>query len=229
MRHRTHQVIALVLVVLAPGFDLWAQEAEHGRTPAPVMSYRGAAWLERPEREAEERPGRVIHEMQLENGDVVVDMGCGTGYYARRIAPHVAPDGKVIGVDIQPEMLELMMQYCEEEGVTNVEPRLGTTTDPKLEPESADWIIMVDVYHEFQQPEPMLEEIRQALKDDGKVALLEYRLEGDSAAHIKPDHRMSIPQVLKEWNAGGFELINLIEYLPSQHYFIFVKDPDRES
>ena len=227
---QTRLLVATVLAAMAVSSGIPAQQPEpyFGRMPAPVMSYRGAPWLERPEREAEEQPARVVHAMQLENGDVVVDMGCGTGYYARRIAQAVGPDGKVIGVDIQQEMLDKMMEFAEAEGISNIEPVLGGVDDPKLDPESADWIILVDVYHEFAQPEPMLEAMWKALKPDGKVALLEYREEGHTAAHIKPDHRMSTRQVLKEWNHAGFELVDLMEFLPSQHFFVFQRDPDRE-
>lgn len=208
----------------------WSQALEpyFGRTPAPVMSYRGAPWLEREERDAEEQPWRVIQAMNLKKGDVVVDMGCGTGYYARRIAQVVGAEGKVIGVDIQPEMLEKMMEYANAEGITNIEPVLGDVDDPKLQPDSVDWIILVDVYHEFADPEPMLEAMWKSLKPTGKIALLEYREEGDTAAHIKPDHRMSTRQVLKEWNHAGFELVDLMQFLPSQHFFVFQRDPDRE-
>lgn len=222
--------VSALAAMLLIGAGAWAQELEpyFGRTPAPVMSYRGAPWLERSERDAEEQPARVIQAMELSAGDVVVDMGCGTGYYARKIAPLVGPEGKVIGVDIQQEMLDQMMELAKAEGIANIVPVLGGVDDPKLEPESADWIILVDVYHEFAKPGPMLAAMLKALKPGGKIALLEYRDEGDSAAHIKPEHRMSTRQVLTEWNAAGFELVDLMEFLPSQHFFVFQHDPDRE-
>jgi predicted methyltransferase len=219
-----------LLILLATAFAVGAQEEEAPpeRVPAAVMSYHGAEWLERPSREKEERPYDVLKAMELKNGDVVADIGCGTGYFGRKIAKQVAPDGKVYGVDIQPEFIEMLKEFCEKEGITNVVPVLGEVDDPKLPEGELDWIILVDVYHEFQEPEPMLAKMREALKPDGKVALLEYRLFGDSAAHIKIDHRMSVKQVLAEWNPAGFELIDLQEHLPSQHFFIFGKDPDRE-
>lgn len=189
------------------------------------MSYRGAAWLERPERDEEERPHEVIERMNLQAGGVVADIGCGTGYYARMIAKEVGNSGKVYGVDVQPEMLEYLKEYCAKEGITNVVPVLGETADPKLPEASCDWMILADVYHEFQNPQSMLEAMGKSLKPDGKIALLEYRLEGDSAAHIKEDHRMSVEQVLAEWEPAGLELIERYEFLPSQHFFIFRKAP----
>jgi ubiquinone/menaquinone biosynthesis C-methylase UbiE len=189
------------------------------------MSFRGADWLEREDRDAEQQPDKVIEAMGLEAGDAVADIGVGTGYFARRMAKIVGPTGKVYGVDVQPEMLDLLKQYSAEEGLENVVPVLGADDDPKLEKESLDWILLVDTYHEFQAPEKMLAKMREALKSGGKIALIEYRLLGDSATHIKEDHRMSVEQVLREWHPAGFELVNLLEFLPTQHYFIFQKDP----
>jgi ubiquinone/menaquinone biosynthesis C-methylase UbiE len=193
------------------------------RRPADVMSWRGAAWLEREDRNEQERPDEVIRTMGLSDGDVVADIGCGTGFFARPMARAVAPSGKVYGVDIQPEMLDFLKKIAENQGLSNIEPVLGESGDPKLPSESVDWILLVDAYHEFQQPKAMLAKMREALKPDGKIALLEYRLEGDSAAHIKLDHRMSPEQVMREWQPAGFRLVAQHEFLPTQHFFIFEK------
>ena len=174
----TPLALALVPALLLQGAA--APPAE--RKPAKVMTFHGAAWLEREDREAEQRPAEVIRAMGLKGGEVVVDLGCGTGWFARRLAKVVGPRGKVYAVDIQPEMLELLRGYLAKEEIANVEPVLGTESDTKLDPGSVDWILMVDVYHEFQQPKAMLEAIRRSLKPKGKVALVEYRLEGTSAA-----------------------------------------------
>ncbi len=185
------------------------------------MTFHGASWLERATREAEERPGEIFRAMRLKDGDVVADLGCGTGWYARRMAAQVGPRGRVYAVDIQPEMLDLLRGYLKTEGVLGVTPVLGTETDPRLEPGLLDWLLMVDVYHEFQQPKPMLEAIRRSLKPGGKVALVEYRLEGQSASHIRLEHRMSKAQVLAEWLPAGFRLVKKMDFLPTQHLFIF--------
>ena len=200
-------------------------QPESTRQPAEVMSHLGAPWLEREGRDAEQQPDKVIAVMGLKPGDVVADIGAGTGYFARRMAPVVGPEGKVYGQEIQPEMLALLEEYAAREGLQNIETVLGTETELRLPPNSLDWAILVDVYHEFQQPEPMLASIREALKPTGKVALIEYRLAGDTAAHIKADHRMSVAQVLKEWIPAGFELLELHEFLPTQHFFVFGKTP----
>jgi len=190
------------------------------RTPASVMSASGASWLEREGREEEQRPAEIFRTMGLKDGDVVADLGCGTGWFARRMARSVAPRGTVYAVDIQPEMLDLLRGYVAAEGAKGVVPVLGTETDPRLPPASLDWILMVDVYHEFQKPQAMLEAIRRSLKPTGKVALVEYRLEGETASHIRREHRMSVEQVLGEWLPAGFRLVARHEFLPVQHLFV---------
>ena len=192
------------------------------REPANVLSWRGGAdWLEREGRAELERPEIVIKAMNLRDGDVVADIGAGTGFYSRRLARAVAPTGKVYAEDIQPEMLERLKKIVADEGIPNIIPVLGTETDPNLPKGTMDWILLVDVYHEFQDPQPMLAKIRESLKPNGRVALVEYRAEGDTAAHISPAHRMSVEQVLAEWTPAGFTLEQTIEDLPTQHLFIF--------
>ena len=185
------------------------------------MSFLGAQWLERAGRVAEEQPAEVLAAMGLEPGDVVADVGCGSGYYARRIARRVQPGGRVYCVDIQPEMLEIMQQRAAAEDVTGIEPILSTATDPRLAAGAIDWIIIADVYHEMSDPEPMLARMRESLAPGGQIALLEYRVEDGTGDHVKADHTMSVRQVLSEWHAAGFELVRLHDFLPGQHLFFF--------
>ena len=197
------------------------ERAARHRVPAEFMSYLGADWLERPERVEQEQPERVLDTMGLRPGDVVADVGCGSGYYARRMARRVQPGGTVYCEDIQPEMLDIMRQRTADERVTGIEAVLGTPTDPKLPAGVVDWVIIADVYHEMSDPEPMLAGIRRALSPRGRVALLEYRVEDGTGDQIKADHTMSVRQVLMEWQAAGFELVALHDFLPSQHLFFF--------
>lgn len=192
-----------------------------GRRIAGVMTYQGAPWLERADRESEENPAALLAALPLRPGATVADLGCGSGYYARRLAALVGPSGHVRCVDIQAEMLEIAARLATEARITNIENVLSTPTDPRLGAGTLDLILLVDVYHELQRPEPMLEAMRQALTPSGVVALVEFRLEGDSASHIKTEHRMSKDQVLAEWLPAGFELAELIETLPTQHLFLF--------
>jgi ubiquinone/menaquinone biosynthesis C-methylase UbiE len=192
------------------------------RKPAKVMSAEGggADWLEREGRAELEKPDVTIAAMNLHDGDRVADIGAGTGFYSRRLARAVAPSGKVYANDIQPEMLERLKELAAKEGITNIVPVLGTEADLNLPAKTFDWVLLVDVYHEFQRPDAMLEKIREALKPNGRVALVEYRLEGSSASHISLEHRMSVEQVTAEWTAAGFLLERTVEDLPSQHLFI---------
>lgn len=232
-RRRFHLPALAVLLVLSlsgvlggacspsPAVDKKAPKAPP-RQPANVLPYEGGAdWLEREGREELERPEIVLQAMRLRDGDVVADIGAGTGFYARRIAHLVAPSGKVYANDIQPGMLERLKESSAKEGITNIVPVLGTDSDPNLPAGQMDWVLLVDVYHELQKPEPMLARIRESLKPGGRVALVEYRAEGETASHISPSHRMSVEQVLAEWLPAGFELVERIDTLPSQHLFIF--------
>jgi imidazolonepropionase-like amidohydrolase/precorrin-6B methylase 2 len=229
------EAFAAIDRVLVGGRDVSSKR----RTPAEPMSYRGALWLEREEREDEERPDLVLGAMALEPGHVVADIGAGrlrpasaslaearraeagSGFYTRRLAKLVAPGGKVYAVDVQPEMLQLLEELAREAGVTGIETVVGAPDDPRLPRASVDWVLLADVYHEVAEPEAMLARIRQSLAPGGKVALVEYRVEDGSGDHIKADHAMSVRQVLAEWRPAGFELVALHELLPTQHLFVF--------
>jgi predicted methyltransferase len=191
------------------------------RVPANVMPWEKAEWLEREGRPETEKPELVIAAMDLKPGMTVAEIGAGTGFFSRRIARAVGPKGKVYAEDIQPQMLDLLKQRAAKEGIGNILPVLGTETDPKLSAHAIDRVLLVDVYHEFQKPEPMLAAIRDCLAPGGTVILVEYRLEGDTASYINIKHRMSVEQVLPEWTAAGFTLVRRSEVLPSQHIFIF--------
>ena len=197
-----------------------AERAERHRVPADFMSFRGAEWLERAERVDEERPDLVLDAMGLEPGDVVADVGCGSGYYARRVAGRVAPGGRVYCVDIQPEMLDIMRELADRDGVTGIVPVRSEPDDLGLPAGAVDWIVLADVYHEMSDYEAMLAGMRAALAPGGRVALLEYRIEDGTGDNLKADHAMSVRQVLAEWLPAGFALVDLHEFLPGQHLFI---------
>jgi ubiquinone/menaquinone biosynthesis C-methylase UbiE len=197
-----------------------------GREIAHFMSHLGADWLERPEREAEEKPQAIVDNMGLRPTDVVADIGAGTGYLTFRMAPKV-PRGKVLAVDIQQEMLDRLVESAKKQGVTNVEPVLGTRSDPKLPKEAVDAVLMVDAYHEFDQPREMMEAIVAALKPGGRVVLVEYRAE-DPKVHIKPLHKMTQAQAIREMQAVGLTHVQTKDMLPQQHLMIFQKPGEKE-
>ncbi len=186
------------------------------------MGAAGADWLERSERESEENPSRAIELLNFSQGMTVADIGAGSGYYALRIAQIVGPTGKVYATDIQPEMLSLLKKRMRQKNVSNVEAILGTEKDPKLPPKSCDLILLVDVYHEFSQPQEMLLKLKESLKDNGRLVLLEFRKE-DPYVPIRPEHKMSVKEAKIEVEAEGFVFEQVIEELPWQHILIFKK------
>lgn len=194
-----------------------------GRNIAHVMGHQAAGWLERPEREKEEKPKLLIKLLELKPGMVVADIGAGSGYHTRRMAKAVGPDGKVFAVDIQPEMLLILTDKLTSEGITNVVPVLGKIDDPNLPDDSVDLVLMVDVYHEFSHPYEMLEGITRSLKTGGRVAFVEYRRE-DKWIPIKPHHKMTKAQVKNEMTAQSLKWTRSVSNkLPWQHLIVFEK------
>jgi SAM-dependent methyltransferase len=192
-----------------------------GREISHVMGHLGAGWLERPTREREERTDLFVERLPLQPNYVVADIGAGTGYFSFRIAPRV-PGGRVLAVDIQPEMLDIVTQRRRELGIGNVEPVLGTITDPGLAPGSVDLIFLVDAYHEFSHPREMGGAMFRALKPGGTLVLLEYRGE-DPLVPIKELHKMSEAQVRLEMGSHGFRWVRTESFLPQQHFLVFQK------
>jgi precorrin-6B methylase 2 len=190
-----------------------------GREIAKTTGPETAPWQERPSREAEQRPGVLVANLGVEPDDVVADIGAGTGYHAFRIAP-LLPQGKVIAVEIDPEWIAMIKEKAREKGVTNVETVLGTPTDPRLAPESVDLVLMVDVYHEFSHPVEMMEAIKKAVKPDGGIILVEYRLE-DPNVKVMKIHKMTQHQVKREMRAAGLEWVETKDVLPQQHVMSF--------
>ena len=193
-----------------------------GRHIAPVMGAGGADWLVRPEREAEEAPGAALDVIGISRGAVVADVGAGVGYFTWRLAERVGPTGKVYATDIQPAMLDELLSNMAARHITNVEAVHGAEDDPKLPAGGIDLVLLVDVYHEFSQPQKMLRGIRKSLKPDGRLVLLEYRKE-DPDVPIRPEHKMSAAEVQAEVEPEGFRFEKNLSVLPRQHILIFRK------
>lgn len=232
--HPKHPVVTLLICLLltaTPASTLPGSDSDgspqgppryKGRIIAPVMSAAGADWLNRPERETTEMPDRLLDALQIEPGMTVADVGAGIGYFSWRIAGRVGPEGRVLAVEIQPEMLERLGVEMKKRDIRNVRSILGTPVDPMLPAKSVDLALMVDVYHEFRHPEAMVARIRQSLKEDGRMVLVEYRGE-DPTVPIRPEHKMTVKQVLLEILPMGFRLQSRLDFLPWQHVFVFVK------
>ena len=211
------------LLLLASLF--WAQGVHPitGRKYAGVMSADGASWLTRPERETEEEPDKALAAIEIAKGATVADIGAGSGYMTWRMAEIVGPTGKVYANDIQQKMLDLLKKNVEQHKLTNVETVLGTVDDPRLPAGAIDLVVLVDVYHEFSEPQKMLRRIRESLKPDGRLVLLEYRGE-DPSVPIRPEHKMTVAQVKAELEPEGYRMDRVLESIPRQHILIFVKD-----
>lgn len=191
------------------------------REIAQFMGHQGAGWLERPSRTLEEQPDTVIAALNLATDSVVADIGAGTGYFSFRLAQQV-PQGKVLAVDIQPEMLEIINFLKQENQINNVEPVLGSETDPHLPDHSVDLALMVDAYHEFAFPKEMMQALIKALKPGGQVVLVEYRGENPFLP-IKRLHKMSQRQIKKEMHAVGLSWQTTENFLSQQHLMVFKK------
>lgn len=227
--------LLFTLLLIAPSSPfLLAQDAQPsefppalkgymGREIAQTMHYLGAEWLTRDSREKEERASLMLDNLGLKLGMTVCDMGCGNGYHTIRMARLVGPEGKVLGVDIQREMLQFLSERAEKEGVQNIEPIHGSAIDPHLPEGKVDLILCADVYHEFSHPEQMLAAMRKSLAPGGLLVLLEFRAE-DPKVPIKPLHKMSKKQINKEMTANGFKLVKEFDELPWQHMMFFARD-----
>lgn len=215
------RVICLLLSLYGAGV---AQQVHPvtGRRIAQVMGVGGADWLVRSERETEEAPDAALDAIGIPRGATVADVGAGVGYFTWRLAERVGPSGKVYANDIQQAMLEKLRGNMEARHLTNVQTVLGAEDDPKLPAGAVDVILLVDVYHEFSEPQKMLQKMRQALKPDGRLVLLEYRKE-DPSIPIRPEHKMSADEVRAELQPEGFRFEKNLTTLPRQHILIFRK------
>ncbi|CAN5430872.1 class I SAM-dependent methyltransferase [soil metagenome] len=221
---------AVMAVATVLGWAVWQSGAADpeggrteymGRTIAQTMHWTGASWLLRETREKEENASKMLDELGVEPGMTVADIGAGNGYHALKLAKMVGAAGKVIANDIQPEMLEMLEKRAGARGLADrIETVLGEFNDPKLVPESADIVMMVDVYHELSYPEDMLAGIRKALRPGGRLVLLEFRAE-DPEVPIKELHKMSKEQVDRELEANGFRRVSAFDGLPWQHMLFY--------
>jgi len=227
----------LVTVFLVPTADAQVKRKDvpspvsnvyMGRRIAPTMGVGGALWLIRKNRQQEEDCETLLRELRLKPGMTVCDMGCGNGFYALKMADIIGVKGSVLAVDIQPEMLRLLQARAEEQQIRNVRRILSTLVDPKLPRGKVDLILCVDVYHEFSHPEQMLKRMRDSLSPNGVIALAEYR-EEDPNVPIKPLHKMSKKQILKEYSANGLKLVREFDGLPWQHLMFFGRDDSPDS
>ena len=237
----TNSLRSICLTLLMTASAVWAQSAPVGERYSPlplsrdgigksymgreisaVMGWQGAAWLERQERDREERTDLLLAALMLQPGFVVADIGAGTGYLSRRMAPAVMPGGKVWAVDVQPEMVNMLMAGAKRSGLSQIEARLGAVDDVKLPASSVDLAVMVDVYHELAYPYEVMSSVVKALKPGGRVVFVEYKAE-DPLVPIKPLHKMSEAQIRREAAVFALDWERTVRTLPWQHVVVFRK------
>jgi ubiquinone/menaquinone biosynthesis C-methylase UbiE len=227
-RPATRGVLSAVLFAALLGALVVAQGAGihpiSGRRIAPVMGWQGADWLERGEREDEEAPEIALNVLKIPKGATVADIGAGSGFVTVKLSSRVGPSGRIYANDIQPQMLQMLKQRLVRQKITNVTLVQGTIDDPNLPPASVDLALMIDVYHELSQPQAMLRHLREAIRPDGRLVLLEYRKE-DPTIPIKFEHKMSVAEAKMEIEGEGFSLAKVDEILPRQHILIFTIAP----
>jgi precorrin-6B methylase 2 len=192
-----------------------------GREIAHVMGYQGMFWLERPERELEERTSLLLKNMNIQAQDQIADIGAGSGYHVFRMAKK-AKNGMIYAVDIQDEMLAVLEQKKKTGNHTNVSVVKGSVKSINIPKNTLDKVLIVDVYHEMDYPVEMMQSVYSSMKPNGKLFLIEYRGE-DPEVPIKRLHKMSEEQAVKELKAVGFTLEENISNLPWQHCMVFIK------
>ena len=196
--------------------DMDAPPPERDIAPAT----ENAPFFDRPNRDKEEQPERLISALQIHPGATVADIGSGTGYFTWRLAQHVGPKGKVYAVDVQQEMLDRTKAAVDPHKLTNVEYVLANERSPRLPEQSIDLAFVAYAYHEFGDPEAMMLAIRRALKPGGRVLILEYAKESNIAP-ASPLHRMSFEEIRREIEPLGFAIDQLLDFLPVQHGVVF--------
>jgi uncharacterized protein (TIGR01244 family) len=227
-KFRKTGLLRFLLIFIAVSSIAGAQEIQE-RTPGLILppEYSGILLME--SRVRTEQPDKVVRFMGLKDGDIVADIGCGNGFFTLRLAKQIGPHGVVFAVDVQQGMLDQLAARQKEANIHNIYPVLGEFEDPLLPPGKADWILLVDAYHEFSNPNAMLARMKASLAPGGRVALIEYRAErnpGSNAFPVPRDHSMTVEEVMGEWVPAGFELVTRVEFLPVQHFFIFKNAAD---
>ena len=223
--HRTGGLLALSLIAsLTAGYA--AQTSPLGdERPTELADPRDAGWFYRPDRIDNERPEELLDLLGIREGDVVADVGAGVGFFSLRAAERVGRTGKVLAVDVQPEMIDGLRMMMERSGHENIEPILGNVDDPKLPADSVDHVLMVMAYHEFSHPVEMMRHVRDAMKRDGRMVVVEYKAE-DPESRVQPLHKMSEAEILQDMRTLGFRRVSVIDIVPSQHVFVFKKTED---
>lgn len=214
--HRVSAVAALALALLtAPA---GAQQRQHGRLFPP----QDLGLLEGPDRDAWQRPEQIMDHLGIAEGSVVADLGAGGGWFTIRLARRVGPNGRVYAQDIQPEMIGAIKRRVDREGLKNVDTVLGTTADPQL-PAPVDVVLIVDTYHEMDDPQTLLRKVRASLKPGGRVGIVEFTKNGHGPGPSM-EERADPERVIRDAQAAGLRLESRGNFLRYQYLLEFVAD-----
>ena len=214
--------VLLLLLFLLPAVSVAQSSPLAIERQTELVDTRTAAWFYRPERVESEKPEELLDLLGIKQGDVVADIGAGVGFFSLRAAERVGPTGQVLAVDVQPEMIEGLEMMMNRFGHENIVPILGNVDDPKLPANSVDHVLIVIAYHEFSHPVEMMRHIRNAMKPDGQMLIVEYKAE-DLSSRVAPLHKMSEAEIMTEISALGFRRVRVIDIIPTQHVFVFKK------
>ena len=214
--------VLLLLLFLLPAVSVAQSTPLAIERPTELVDTRTAAWFYRAERVESEKPEELLDLLGIKQGDVVADIGAGVGFFSLRAAERVGPTGQVLAVDVQPEMIEGLEMMMNRFGHENIVPILGNVDDPKLPANSVDHVLIVIAYHEFSHPVEMMRHIRNAMKPDGQMLIVEYKAE-DLSSRVAPLHKMSEAEIMTEISALGFRRVRVIDIIPAQHVFVFKK------
>jgi len=211
---------ALLLFVLAAGAPAPAQ---HARLFPP----EDLGLLEGPDRDAYQRPDRIMDALQIGEGSVVADLGAGGGWFTVRLARRVGPNGRVYAEDIQQEMIGVIKRRMTREGLeARVHTVLGTHVDAKLPAGSLDAVLMVDAFHEFEQPVTLLRNVARALKPTGTIGIVNYKKDGGGPGP-EMEARVDPEKVIADAQAAGLELRKRENFLRYQYMLIFGVRPNK--
>ena len=214
--------VLLLLFLLLPAVSVAQSSSLAIERQTELVDTRTAAWFYRPERVESEKPEELLDLLGIKQGDVVADIGAGVGFFSLRAAERVGPTGKVLAVDVQPEMIDGLKMMMERFGHDNIVPILGDVDDPKLPADSVDHVLIVISYHEFSHPIAMMRQRRNAMKPDAQMLIVEYKAE-DLSSRVAPLHKMSEAEIMTEITALGFRRDRVIDIIPTQHVFVFKK------
>lgn len=186
------------------------------------FSPRNIDALENESRDEWQRPGLVIEALEIQPGEVIADIGTGSGYFVSHLSRATGADGRLFAVDIQQEMLAFVERKVDELGLSNVTTVLSQENDTRLDPRSIDLALLVDVYHELRTPKALMTNILGVLKPEGRLAIIDFY--DDIDVPVGPPRRYRVPKkrLIAEVEAAGFRLTEQHAFLPYQYFLIFV-------